>query len=105
MAPYAVSVYFGLEPGHVERRWVEYVVDNSDHEGILRASVVTMSITETFVNYSYSLGFEFQESIESDVWFWPSTTIRSTGEVVDSPRNIVDTGSLRDSQSIEFFGI
>ena len=97
--------FFGLEKGHVPRPWTEYAIENSDHEGMLRDAVVPLDPVETFVNYSYALGFEFQEAIESDVWVWPGSTLRVSGEVVDSPRNIVDTGRLRDSQDIEFFGV
>lgn len=104
-APYAIAVFFGLEKGHVARPWTEYAIENSDHERMLRDSVVLLDPVDTFVNYSYSLGFEFQEAIESDIWDWPNRTLRVSGEIVDSPRNIVDTGRLRDSQDIEFFGI
>lgn len=105
MAPHAIAVYFGLEDGHEERPWVDYVIDNADHQGMLQDAVVTLDIEQTFVNYAYSLGFEFQEAIEADIWEWPRTTIRSTGEVAGLRRNAVDTGALRDSQDIEFFGL
>jgi hypothetical protein len=39
-----------------------------------------------------------REAIESAVYFWPNQTIRSTGEVANSPRDIVDSGTFRDSQ-------
>ena len=39
-----------------------------------------------------------REEIESEKWDWPRTTHRKNGEVVDSPRSIVDEGDLRDSQ-------
>jgi hypothetical protein len=38
------------------------------------------------------------DAINSAVYFWPGETIRSTGEVAKSIRNIVDTGEFRDSQ-------
>ena len=37
------------------------------------------------------------ESMDDERWYWPRETLRSTGEVADSPRDIVDTGELRDS--------
>lgn len=104
-APHAIAVFFGFEDGHAPRPWTEYAIDNSDHEGMLSEAVVPMDITETFVNYSYSLSFEFTEAIEAPIWDWPRKTWRANGEVVGSPRNIVDTGALRDSQEIEFYGV
>lgn len=44
------------------------------------------------------LAAKFRELIESPVFEWPGTTVRRSGEVVGSPRNIVDLGNLRDSQ-------
>jgi hypothetical protein len=38
------------------------------------------------------------DAINDAVYFWPNQTIRSTGEVANSPRNIVDQGTFRDSQ-------
>lgn len=44
---------------------------------------------------------DFKREIEAVKWDWPNNTIRSTGEAVGSPRDIVDTGGLRDSQRRE----
>lgn len=44
---------------------------------------------------------DFKREIEAVKWEWPNRTIRSNGRLVDSPRDIVDTGSLRDSQRRE----
>jgi hypothetical protein len=38
------------------------------------------------------------EAISSDRYVWPNATIRQNGPIVTSPRDIVDTGGLRDSQ-------
>ncbi len=40
------------------------------------------------------------EAIQSPRYEWPRTTTRSDGSVVDSPRNIVDTAHLLNSQSM-----
>jgi hypothetical protein len=45
-----------------------------------------------------NLAARFRELIESPVFEWPGQTIRRSGEVAGSPRNIVDLGNLRDSQ-------
>jgi len=40
------------------------------------------------------------EAVGSSTWDWPRTTIRKNGQIVSSPRNIVDTGALKNSLSI-----
>jgi hypothetical protein len=42
--------------------------------------------------------------IQADKWEWDGLTQRSTGEIVGSPRDIVDTGALLDSQEIIYRG-
>lgn len=43
-------------------------------------------------------GDECKAAIESPIWEWDGITLRKNGEIVGSPRSIVDTGELRDSQ-------
>ncbi len=40
----------------------------------------------------------FVEAISEERYEWPNQTLRQNGEVVGSPRNIVDTGKLVGSQ-------
>ena len=47
------------------------------------------------------LAATFRKQFETPKWDWPRETVRSNGSVVDSPRDIVDTGELRDSYSNE----
>lgn len=42
----------------------------------------------------------FTQKIESGEYEWPGPTYRANGELVFSPRNIVDLGNLRDSQTL-----
>jgi hypothetical protein len=46
----------------------------------------------------------FQMAIESDLYPWSGLTRRQNGEIAGSPRNIVDTGELRDSQTFKVQG-
>jgi hypothetical protein len=39
-----------------------------------------------------------QEAFALPDWAWSGTTRRRNGEVAGSPRNVVDSGALRDSQ-------
>lgn len=43
---------------------------------------------------------DFQAAIAADAWEWPRPTERTNGDVVFSPRDIVDTGKLYDSLTI-----
>lgn len=44
---------------------------------------------------------DFRREIEEIKWKWPRETKRQNGATVDSPRDIVDLGGLRDSQKRE----
>ena len=48
--------------------------------------------------YAAKIGDEFQEQIEDRSWYWPNATKRQNGKRAGNPRDIVDTGELRDSQ-------
>ena len=49
--------------------------------------------------YAAKIGDEFQDQIESEKWAWTDkTTKRRNGRDAVNPRDIVDTGELRDSQ-------
>lgn len=37
------------------------------------------------------------DAMDEVAYYWDRRTVRSTGEIAGSPRNIVDTGELRDS--------
>ena len=60
------------------------------------------------------LNSAFQDAIGSPVWQWPRETVRGAtyrrdgtrtpGKVVGSPRNIVDLGTLRDSNYFNISG-
>lgn len=50
------------------------------------------------------LNSAFQAAIGSKAWDWPRVTIRSNGQEVGSPRNIVDRGTLRASNSFAING-
>ena len=47
------------------------------------------------------LAVAFRGLIESAVYAWPNETRRANGQIVTSPRDIVDLGTFRDSQRTE----
>jgi hypothetical protein len=55
-----------------------------------------------FVDTCNDLDTPLKESISSDIWEWPRITHRRSGEVVGSPRNIIDLGNLQKSQKLFF---
>lgn len=51
------------------------------------------------------LNSAFQAALYAPVWKWDRKTIRSGGKEVESPRNIVDRGTLRASNSFTVDGL
>jgi len=50
------------------------------------------------------LSAAFQQSFDEVAWSWPRETKRVNGEVVTSPRNIIDTRTLKDSHRWKMTG-
>lgn len=104
-ADYAADVYYGeieksgrVKPG---RPWVEVALTDVDIVGEIAAAFEAgRSLGDAFRIGAHILDGALKDAIEAPVYRWPRITRRSTGEVVTSPRNIVDTGELRDSQSM-----
>ena len=46
-----------------------------------------------------------QAAIERNIYPWDGVTVRSNGDTVGSPRDIVDTGALLEAQGIERISI
>jgi hypothetical protein len=44
-----------------------------------------------------ALADSFQDAIASDIWEWPRETLRNNGDLVGSPRNILDSEELYNS--------
>lgn len=58
------------------------------------------AIKDSFVKLSSNFGKEMQDSIQSPIWNWPRYTLRKSGDLVGSPRDIVDLGGLINSYSL-----
>ena len=69
----------------------------ADFEVRFNTTEILGAATQAFQETNELLGVEFQKRITDLVWPWPGKTVRKTGVVADSPRNIVDQGQLRDS--------
>ena len=62
------------------------------------------SFKEAFMKMSEGFGETCQLNISDTRWQWPRTTVRKSGAVVDSPRDIVDTGELKNSYQVIYEG-
>ena len=60
---------------------------------------ITNQVNAAFVATVQEFAAECRNQITSEKWDWPRETERSNGKFVTSPRSIVDTGLLRDSQT------
>jgi hypothetical protein len=106
-ALHAVYVHEGavMKNGTVlpARRWTDFAVAQTPVAQIMTDRCrAGQSVDFAFREMATDLDQAFTTAIESPIWDWPRTTQRSNGETVGSPRNIVDEGTLRDSQSLRF---
>jgi hypothetical protein len=60
---------------------------------------IHQALDGAFVASADVLEGQFKLAITSSVWSWPRVTRRQNGQIVGSPRNIVDRGALLRSQS------
>lgn len=70
----------------------------------INAAKLNRAIQKGFQQTVEDFAAQCTEEIESEKWQWDGITFRSNGQVVSSPRDIVDTGELRDSQQISVEG-
>jgi hypothetical protein len=94
-APDRPFITYGAEGVNIK----DTIKDNYNNQphvgGVARAFEATAQIIHD----------EIMELITEDVWEWDRTTKRKSGEIVDSPRNIVDLGGIRDGQRFEVFEV
>jgi hypothetical protein len=102
---YAADIFFGddstprgEQPG---RDWIEPALQAVQPvEFFASACGPDLQFVRGFHTLSLALFDAFEDAITGDNFAWPRRTRRSDGRVVDSPRNIVDTGAFQDSQSM-----
>ncbi|NEQ65118.1 MAG: hypothetical protein F6K21_06395 [Symploca sp. SIO2D2] len=106
-APYAAQVHEGatLRSGRIlpARPWTTVATEEFDHPRQFIFHYQKLgSLAKAFKATAMEFGGVMQDAITSPIWEWDRITVRSTGEIADSPRNIVDTGKLRDSYEVRF---
>lgn len=84
------------------RPFVDVTVEETDIAGAFVENFQnTKDLGEAFADTAYYLAGQFEQAIQDERWEWDRPTVRSDGSVVGSPRDIVDTGELLRSQSLE----
>lgn len=89
------------------RPWVWVTADSFNFKEEFLRTILNSSkskslgeaIKDSFVKLSSNFGEEMQNSIQSPIWNWPRSTLRKSGDLVGSPRDIVDLGGLINSYS------
>ena len=104
---YATAVHEGeiTKDGNIlpARPWTDYTIGQINAEQEFRQAYIdSEDLSEAFQDFSTVLFNEFHVSMASDVFSWPRETVRKSGEIASSPRNIFDLGNLYNSQSMEF---
>lgn len=64
----------------------------------LNWSRIRRAVETAAVRTANNYGPVVDAAMSSPVWPWPNRTVRSSGQIVTSPRDVVDTGALRDSR-------
>lgn len=105
LAPYAAPVHNGaiLRNGGViqARPWTDEAINDpqTDLEGSFAENYQrTHNLDEAFKDTAYYLAGRFEFMIRDPRWNWEGETVRQNGDTVTSPRDIVDTETLVNSQ-------
>jgi hypothetical protein len=65
---------------------------------VLNLAVFEARVSHALEYAATSLAEQMQREFEEDRWRWPRSTKRAGGNVVGSPRNLLDQGQLKASQ-------
>lgn len=106
-ADYATDVHFGdVRKDGTEkpaRPWMDTAIAETDLIQILKASFnATGNFDRAFVETATELHDAMKELILDERWEWDRPTRRHNGQIVESPRDIYDTGNLYRSQELDF---
>lgn len=55
-------------------------------------------LQQAFHNTATHFGDALNDAIEADIYEWDNITHRKSGEIVGTPRNVVDTGYLKNTR-------
>lgn len=105
--PYAAMVHEGTTSVNgtekPARPWVDAAINEYDFlERFSDSFSQSHNFRQAFIEMSEGFGENCQSNISDTRWQWPRTTVRKSGAVVDSPRDIVDTGELKHSYQVQY---
>lgn len=105
--PYAAAVHEGSTSVNgtekPARPWVDVAIKEYDFlERFSDSFSQSRNFRQAFLEMSEGFGENCQSNISDVRWQWPRTTVRKSGAVVDSPRDIVDTGALKNSYQVQY---
>jgi hypothetical protein len=103
-APYATNIWLGIDSDgnpSTPRRWTDVAIAEMNFipafwEGVQSGKTLDYG----FEYLAKSLYAEFRNAISDEIYYWPNVTRRSNGETVFSPRDIRDTDTFYNSQSM-----
>lgn len=86
------------------RPWTDRVIIENDLAQLYQEaySASDGDPERSWTRFAQNVDELFREKIKSTEWDWPRATKRKSGQVVYSPRDIVDEGTLINSQSWSF---
>lgn len=85
---------------HAQRPFMDAAIAEIDIIETLRDNF-NGDIHEAFDKTAEVIHEEIKQQIQDKKWKWGNVTRRRNGQVVGSPRDIVDTGNLLNSQTLE----
>jgi len=69
---------------------------------MINTSAFDRVLEQAFIALVDDFAIEQVNQLEDPKWEWDRITKRKSGVIVDSPRDIVDIGTLRDALTIEY---
>ena len=104
---YAVEVHDGDGDRKPARPWMETAIWEFDFaqaiaDEIRGADFTRASLVFAWMRANEELGYAMDDAMNDERWSWPRLTYRQNGDVAGSPRDIVDTGELRDSRELNW---
>ncbi|MBD3882163.1 hypothetical protein IFO70_10370 [Phormidium tenue FACHB-886] len=84
------------------RPWTEAAIEETDLAEAMQENYQrTGDIGEAFDDTAHYLAGQFEFMIRDERWAWDRPTKRSNGTTAGSPRSIVDSGKLAESQDLQ----
>lgn len=104
---YATKVHEGdiSKSGNIypARPWTDDAIGRIDIEKEFRQAWIDTEDLDTMFQEVGTVMFnEFHVSMADPIWSWPGVTTRKNSDIVGSPRDIVDLGTLYHSQTLEY---